>query len=89
MSYQAQNQARRSKQKAVHCENEAGWAVSAKQRFSSDPCPSHDPKPQNTPWANLVCFLIFIQPDPSSLVTIMEYPAGNCRSLIRIYLLSP
>jgi hypothetical protein len=41
----------------------------------------HDRKPQNTPWINLVCFLIHTQPDPSYVVSVMEYPVATSHDL--------
>lgn len=34
----------------------------------------HDRKSWSTPWTNLVCFLISIQPDPSPVVSTIEDP---------------
>ena len=40
-------------------------------------CPlPHDRKSWNTPWTNLVCFLIHTKPDPSSMVSVIGEPLG-------------
>lgn len=37
----------------------------------------HDRKSWNTPWTNLVCFLIHTQPDSSPMVSTMEEPSED------------
>jgi hypothetical protein len=42
----------------------------------SGPLP-HGRKSQNTPWPNLVCFMVSSQPDASPVVSIIEEPLGK------------
>lgn len=52
--------------------------------FTLCPVP-HGRKSWNTPWTSLVCFLIFSQPDPSYVVSIIEEPLGKWKQSTHLH----
>jgi hypothetical protein len=62
------------------------WEIHGVSDVDCHACPlPPDRKSWNTPWTNLVCFLIHTQPDPSLVVSGIEEPSGTVEASKTIF----